>query len=132
MSGRIIECFLLKRISSEVHIGSCTLCSMSGSQFLLLHHDQENKQDLKVNVKRKVNNLLVCLLYVCVCFHFKANKVLEFRFLFYRVALQNFTGHRENTTEVSQSEMCNKISEDANLCKLVFYYEVNVSANDHK
>lgn len=26
----------------------------------------------------------------------------------------------------------NMILEDANLCKLVFYYEVNASANDHK
>lgn len=26
----------------------------------------------------------------------------------------------------------NKISKDTNLCKLVFYYEANASANDHK
>jgi len=50
------------------------------------------------------------------------------------VSLESFTKHTENTAEVSESETfgSNKISEDANLCKLVFYHEVNASANDHK
>lgn len=50
------------------------------------------------------------------------------------MSLESFIKHMENATGVSQSESFgpNMVLEDANLCKLVFYYEVNASANDHK
>lgn len=51
-----------------------------------------------------------------------------------QVSLESFTKHIENSAEVSQGKTfgSNKILEDATPCKLVFYYEVNASANDHQ
>ena len=131
MSSEITEVFLLSRISNEVHTGLWSLQSMNGNPDFCIITRKISKTSNSTSKER----LIICLFTYCVHVYVFALKQGDYwgSVLYTSEFGELYKTHGKHYWSLSKRIIGpNMILEDANLCKLVFYYEVNASANDHK